>query len=82
MELTGGGRAGGARGMPGVVVSRPRGRGDEFLDPRKIWMCLRSLLAAGRRSCGWDGSQGPSFFQEAGTGRGVSVQKRNVLKKG
>lgn len=31
MELTGGGRAGGARGMPGVVVSRPWGRGDEFL---------------------------------------------------
>lgn len=27
MELTGGGRAGGARGMPGVVVSRPRARG-------------------------------------------------------
>ena len=78
MELTGGGRAGGARGMPGVVVSRPRGRGDEFLDPRKIGMCLRSLPAAGRRSWGWEGSRGPSFLKR----KGVSVQKRNGLKTG
>lgn len=52
MELTGGGRAGGARGMPGVVVSRPWGRGDKFLDPKIVPFGL-SLQLPGKLGVGW-----------------------------
>lgn len=63
MELTGGGRAGGARGMPGVVVSRPRARGG-IPQPGQEGDCApRALPTNRRKSLGWAGSRGPRNFR-------------------
>lgn len=58
MELTGGGRAGGARGMSGVVVSRARGR-------IRARGCAPWVLptARSRAKLGWAGSRGPGIFR-------------------
>jgi hypothetical protein len=63
MELTGGGRAGGARGMPGVVVSRPRARGG-IPQPGQEGDCAPRALPTGHgKSLGWVGSCGPRNFR-------------------
>lgn len=63
MELTGGGRAGGARGMPGVVVSRPRARGG-IPQPGQEGDCAPRALPTGRgKSLGWAWSRGPRNFR-------------------
>lgn len=77
MELRGG--RGGARGMPGVVVSRPRGRGLGLPAPRRMGTCLRSLAPlggeAGGGGAGW---KARSLISPRG-GRGG--RKRSGLEK-